>query len=131
MRESQPDGGGIWASGGTGDAPVCCARWWDRRPEMANPVTMALPKTIKPMATVPAISTISIWIATVYLALRCFPLSIRERSGQRDSAITCCVSSSAGQRAIAAASRDGLCSRGGGSLLAVARGSSRELGRDG
>jgi hypothetical protein len=33
---------------------------------MASPVTMALPKTIKPMATAPAISTISIWIATVY-----------------------------------------------------------------
>jgi hypothetical protein len=42
---------------------------------MENPVTMALPKTIKPMATTPAISTISIWIATVYLALApCFLL---------------------------------------------------------
>jgi hypothetical protein len=33
---------------------------------MASPATMALPKTIKPMATTPAISTISIWIAMVY-----------------------------------------------------------------
>jgi hypothetical protein len=30
---------------------------------MVKPVMMALPKTIKPMATTPAISTISIWIA--------------------------------------------------------------------
>ena len=32
------------------------------------PVTIALPKTIKPMATTPAMSTISIWIAMVYPA---------------------------------------------------------------
>jgi hypothetical protein len=56
-------GGRRSTAGGTGDAPVCCARWWDGRREMATPVTMVLPKTIKPMATTPAISTISIWIA--------------------------------------------------------------------
>jgi hypothetical protein len=34
---------------------------------MPSAVPIALPKTIKPTATIPAINTISIWIATVYL----------------------------------------------------------------
>jgi hypothetical protein len=34
---------------------------------MARPVAIALPKTIKPIATTPAISTISIWIAMIGL----------------------------------------------------------------
>jgi hypothetical protein len=56
-------GGRISTAGGTGEAPVCCAKWWDERREMASPVMMALPKTNTPMATSPAIRTISIWIA--------------------------------------------------------------------
>jgi hypothetical protein len=59
-------GGRISTAGGTGDAPVCCARWWDGRRDMASPMRMALPNTIKPMATAPAISTISIWTPMVY-----------------------------------------------------------------
>ena len=55
---------------------------------MAIPAPIALLKTIKPMATIPAISTISIWIATRYPnALRFFPVSIWERSGLRESAV--------------------------------------------
>jgi hypothetical protein len=67
-------GGRISTAGGTGDVPVCSARWWGGRREMASPVTMALYKAIKPMATIPAISTISIWIATVCpRSFRCVP----------------------------------------------------------
>ena len=62
--------GGVSTSGDTGNAPVCCAKWWDGRREIVIPVTIALPKTIKPMATTPAISTISIWIAMVYSLAR-------------------------------------------------------------
>ena len=54
---------------------------------MASPVTMALPKTIKAMATTPAISTISIWIAMEIptRSPRCFPVSIWERSAPGDT----------------------------------------------
>jgi hypothetical protein len=54
---------GIWASGGTGDVPVCSAKWWEGRREIANPIMMALPTAINPMATTAAITMISNWIA--------------------------------------------------------------------
>ena len=51
-----PDGGGgISASGDTGDVPVCCAKWWDGRREIASPVMIALPTAITPTDTTPAI----------------------------------------------------------------------------
>jgi hypothetical protein len=52
-----PDGGGgISASGDTGNVPVCCAKWWDRRREIASPVMSASPTAITPTDTTPAIS---------------------------------------------------------------------------
>src|SRR5690348_13083611 len=41
-----------------------------RRREILTPVAIAPPKTIKPMATMAAINTISIWIAMISLDLR-------------------------------------------------------------
>jgi hypothetical protein len=67
VASSLYSGGRRSTVGGTGDVPVCSARWWDERREMPSAVPIALPKTIKPTATIPAINTISIWIATVYL----------------------------------------------------------------
>jgi hypothetical protein len=58
-------GGRTSTAGGTGELPVCSAKWWAGRFDTVSPVAMALPKTIRPIATTPAISTISIWIAMV------------------------------------------------------------------
>src|SRR5262249_45807475 len=62
--------GGSSTAGGTGDTPVCCAKWCVGRREIVIPVTIALPTAIKAMATTPAINTISIWIAMVHPVAR-------------------------------------------------------------
>jgi hypothetical protein len=84
VASSLYSGGRRSTVGGTGDVPVCSARWWDERREMPSAVPIALPKTIKPTATIPAINTISIWIATVYLI---HSVAFRQayRNGGRDA----------------------------------------------
>jgi hypothetical protein len=82
-----PDGGGgISASGDTGDVPVCCAKWWDGRREIASPVMIALPTAITPTDTTPAISnsiysgillSLSRWRGAAPLASPC-ALSVSE-----------------------------------------------------
>jgi hypothetical protein len=79
--------GGSSTSGGTGNAPVCCAKWCARRREIVIPVTIALPKTIKAMATTPAISTISIWIAMVYPLAPLLSLRIWDRGAAGDTRV--------------------------------------------
>jgi hypothetical protein len=49
--------------GGTGEAPVCVAVWWDGRREIMNPRLTALTATRIPRATTAAMITVSMKIA--------------------------------------------------------------------
>src|SRR6266446_10555839 len=81
-----PDGGsGISVYGDPADVPVCCAKWWDGRREIASPVMIALPTAITPTDTIPAISnsihsmllSLSRWRGAAPLASPC-ALSVSE-----------------------------------------------------
>ena len=50
----------ISTSGGTGELPVCSAKWWEGRRDIALPVLICLTRMIRAAATSPAISMISI-----------------------------------------------------------------------
>jgi hypothetical protein len=57
---SSHSGGRRSTAGGTGEAPVRVARWWDGRREIARAVMIALPATMIPRDTTAAIISASI-----------------------------------------------------------------------
>jgi hypothetical protein len=58
-----PPGGRISTVGGTGEAPVRVARWWDDRREITNPRMIAAAPMIMPRDTTAAMITVSMKVA--------------------------------------------------------------------